>query len=1018
VSTATGLGLRFLGEIDVSLGGRTLGLPPSRKTRALLAYLALTGRPHRRDRLCSLLWDVADDPRGALRWSLSRLRAVLDEPERQRIRSHGDSVAFDPQGAWVDVAVVRRRVSEGLRDTTSVEELREIAGLFRGELLEGLDLDDFGDFHAWCVAEREDARRLHAEVLSQLIERLRAAPHDALPHARALASIDPLDGRARAELLQLLLRSERQQEAEQQYESARRLLRELGRDTALAAVEDAWSRGRARHSTAAAAAPLDGSPAAGWQATSKPAESEALVGRDAELAWLDSLLASTLAGGRENVLLLVGEPGIGKSRLLAALCALARRRRATVLEGRSFEAEASRPYAAWAEALRGLPAAALGSQRADLAPVLPQLAAPAEGGSRERLFDAVAAVIASQTRDGGAVVLTFDDVQWLDPASAELMHYVARTSRERPLLLALTARDGELPDNEAASRLVRGLRQQRLLEQRRLEPLSATETAALVRAVAPAADAGHVFAESAGNPLFASELARSIALGDAPLPGSLVDLIRQRIERLPPEAGEVVRWASVVGRGFDLERLRALVALEIERLLAALECLERHGLLRSDAQREGAYAFTHEVVRRAVYGELSGPRRRLMHLRVARVLEAAGEAARERAAELAHHAAQAGETGLAASACVAAGRRSLQLFANEAAFAFARGGRRHADTLPEPERTERLLELLQVELAARRPAEPAAVAREVEALAARALDEGRPEHARLGYHLLAWLRWEQGDGTQAEQHTLRAELVSRAGSERDQVTAMAEAARCLALLERDLTRAEALALEARARAERTGVRPSAIADAEGMLRLHAGLAERAAELFEQARVQARSEGDRLAEFQALEHLVAVHQQRGAWDEAWGLCGELVALGEKLRGGSEAAFARALWALSLRAQGHAEAAPALEAAIAELRSADAKHRLAYALTRAAQLDLADGQPALARARAEEALRAADAVDRPTEALLAGVTLASACAAEGDREAARQLVRGLRGRSNQRAAAVARRALAQLLEAESP
>src|SRR5512145_2814499 len=89
-----GLSIRVLGEIAVVRGGEGLLLPPSKKTRALLAYLAVTGRPHRRERLCSLLWDVTDDPRAALRWSLSKLRRLVDEKHRPRIVADRDGVSF------------------------------------------------------------------------------------------------------------------------------------------------------------------------------------------------------------------------------------------------------------------------------------------------------------------------------------------------------------------------------------------------------------------------------------------------------------------------------------------------------------------------------------------------------------------------------------------------------------------------------------------------------------------------------------------------------------------------------------------------------------------------------------------------------------------------------------------------------------------------------------------------------------------------------------------------------------
>jgi hypothetical protein len=158
------LELRFPGEMQVVRGGEPAELPPSKKTRGLLAYLVLTGRPHRRERLCQLLWDVADDPRGALRWSLSRLRALVDEPERPRIWAPRDSVAFDAQGARVDILALKQRCVDGLAGA-SLAELTELASQFRGELLEGLDLDDFLDFQAWCVAEREETRKLHAAVL-------------------------------------------------------------------------------------------------------------------------------------------------------------------------------------------------------------------------------------------------------------------------------------------------------------------------------------------------------------------------------------------------------------------------------------------------------------------------------------------------------------------------------------------------------------------------------------------------------------------------------------------------------------------------------------------------------------------------------------------------------------------------------------------------------------------------------------------------------------------------------------
>ncbi|HSD27705.1 MAG TPA: AAA family ATPase, partial [Vicinamibacteria bacterium] len=669
------------------------------------------------------------------------------------------------------------------------------------------------------------------------------------------------------------------------------------------------------------------------------------------------------------------------------------------------------------DALRQLPAGAVvPGLGADLGALLPELARE-EGTpqSRDRLFGAVLEVLAARAGHAPPVLIAFDDVHWLDAASAELLHYVARMSRHRPLLVALSARAGELFDNDPVQRALRGLREMGLLEELPLAPLGPEDTRELVAALAPGIDAERVFAESAGNPLFALEVARSLPDREGPLPGSLAELIRHRVDRLPSEAGDVLRWAAVLGCGFGVDRLGELMALDLDRLFAALELLERHALVRPHG--EGAYEFTHEVVRRAVYSELSHPRRRLMHLRVAERLGqvAAGETV---AAELAHHAAVAGESALAARACAAAGRRFLRQFANEEARAIARRGRHHAAEVAEPLRTRLLIDLLQVELQAHRPSDTEAAAAELETLAERALEQASAEHARLGFHLLAWLRWEEGEFADAQRHMMRAELVSRAGDERAQVVAMAEAARCLVLLERELPRAEAMALEARARSARAGgVRPSAIADAQGMLRHHQGRLDEAAELFEQARLEARQASDPLGEFQALEHLVVLRQQQKAWEEAVRLGGELEALAGKLRKGSEGPFARALVALSRHALGESEAGPALEAAIEELRTEDAKARLAYTLTRAAQVDLERGDGRRARGRSEESRRMAGVLGRPTEELLAGVTLARACLLTRDEPAARGIARELAAAGYAGASTPARRELEALLRDEA-
>jgi adenylate cyclase len=217
------LTLNLLGELEVIRDGETLALPASRKARALFVYLAATGRPHRRDRLCSIFWDIPDDPRGALRSSLSMLRRVADTPDRRHIVAERDTVRFDSADAEVDLLEVRRMLAPGI-DAVPTQELERTTAWFRGQFAEGLDLSNCPDFQGWCVTEREEARRLHMLILRTLIERHAAAPEAALPHARALVRVDTDEVSAHVTLLRVLIAGGRQREAEEQRDVSARLL--------------------------------------------------------------------------------------------------------------------------------------------------------------------------------------------------------------------------------------------------------------------------------------------------------------------------------------------------------------------------------------------------------------------------------------------------------------------------------------------------------------------------------------------------------------------------------------------------------------------------------------------------------------------------------------------------------------------------------------------------------------------------------------------------------------------------
>jgi hypothetical protein len=382
-----------------------------------------------------------------------------------------------------------------------------------------------------------------------------------------------------------------------------------------------------------------------------------------------------------------------------------------------------------------------------------------------------------------------------------------------------------------------------------------------------------------------------------------------------------------------------------------------------------------------------------MHRRVAELLEQDSVLEPERAADLAHHAAQSGDAALAARAMVSAGWLCLRFFANDEASALAsRGLQWVAQLASEAERVCLTLELREVMLSAAPIVDFENAAREYAALAEQALDHGRLSHARRGYYMASYVHWMHGHVASAREEILQAERVARGGSDEEHIAGMAEAARCLAMLERDLTHADAMLMEARALATRKGMTHIAIPAALGMLRFHENKLDESEELFKEARTLARARGHRLDEFQANEYLAMIDLERGRPEAARAHCRALVELGDKVREGSERPFARALDALCHYVL-EDDAAP-LDDALEGLRAADAKQRLAYTLTRAASLDVERGRPALAIARAAEALRYAEALDRPTEIVLAHAVLAQAHRAVADAAACAKHVAALK------------------------
>ncbi len=929
----SGLRLQVLGDLEVLRDGCAQALPPSRKTRGLLAFLALQPRPLRREQLCELLWEIPDDPRGSLRWSLSKIRKLVDEPDCPRIIADRDSVAFDTSAVDIDLLELHRVA--GAAAEMPLQALQEIAGRSQGGFLEGLELPDFHDFHAWCVGERERAIRARASILAELCRRLDNRPEDALEYAQARVALQPFEEAPRLDLIRLLLQLGRREEAQQQQRIGLEKLAELG-------GKDSATLRRALQEPA---------PPAVTPATSRqPLPDYSLVGRDAALATLRSHIA---AADGARALLLRGEPGLGKSCLLQAAAAMAREAGAGILKATAFESENMRPFGVWNDALRrALPENATS-----------RLLASGDQVSREQVFDSLVADLKSRTASHPVVALC-DDVHWADDSSLNALHYVLRNNRNQPLRVIVASREAELRDNATLQQVVRALRADGLLEEIVLQPLSAGEIEQLVRQQFPAADAAALAGESGGNPLFALELARAGLEGG----GSLAELVAERMAGLDEDARNLMAWCSVLAPRISVRSLEQASELPPQLIDDALERAEQQGLLLPG---ERGLRFAHELIRRAIYEALGPSRRHAMHRRAAELLEVEAALDLDLAADLAHHARLSGDPWLAGTAMVSAGRLCLRFYANDAAMDLYRQGMAFASQLGDAQRVCLSLELGEIRLNASSEADWPALEQEFVGLAEQAMDHGSRSHARIGYQMAAHLRWMHGETRAARRFSQQAERVTRGASEQAQVLGQAEAAKCLALLERDLSEADALVMEARALARRSGTDCVAIPMTLGILRYYEDRLDEAVDHLEEARSLAKTDGDRISEYLANEYLAMVEIERADCHAAERHARTLVAIGERLREGSERPFAGAVQALC-----HfgitGDVAP-LETALAGLRAADAKQRLAFVLNRAALCSVEGGDFARAAGFAREALQLARVMERPSEILLALLSL---------------------------------------------
>ncbi len=209
----------LLGPLQVIQNKDQLRLPPSRKVRALLAYLAMATRPVSREKLCELFWDVANDPRGELRWCLSKLRPLVDTPTTTRLIANREQVRIDTNSLNID-AVSLERSAQMTLTSGSPEDLQSLRALFRGPFLEGLSVDRAPLFDNWLAGERHRFGQLQQQLLERLSSVLPPESDDRIAILRERIEVAPFDEAAHVELVHTLLCRALYAEAEHQIDSS------------------------------------------------------------------------------------------------------------------------------------------------------------------------------------------------------------------------------------------------------------------------------------------------------------------------------------------------------------------------------------------------------------------------------------------------------------------------------------------------------------------------------------------------------------------------------------------------------------------------------------------------------------------------------------------------------------------------------------------------------------------------------------------------------------------------------
>jgi DNA-binding SARP family transcriptional activator len=702
--------IRLCGRFSAEVEGRTLDdLLPGRQGRLLFAYLAASGgRAVPREQLIDALWPerLPKDPAAAFSVVLSKLRRsvgadLVQGSAELRLALPGGRI--DVVAAEQAVAAARSALEQ--RDWPAVRKQASAAlEALDGEFLVGSDAP-------WIEDRRRELESVRLEALELVGRAGLALGGGALMAAeraaRELVERSPYRESGYALLMETVAARGDVAEALLVFDRLRVLLRDqLGVSPSAALQELHATLLEGRHPRV----PADRKPDTAWiEELPLPRALERLapstfVGRQAELARLVGCWERVLSG--ECVVALVsGEPGIGKTRLLAELSGRLRTSGAGVLYGAMEQHARLDPYEPIADALRGLAdqappgafAAAcerggtalfrLAPEFFDRAPDVHEHAGQEATLERQRLFQAIDLVL-RELAAATPVLLALDDLHWADQPALALLRHIARSAADAPLLITATYRHTDLALDHPLTPALADLRRLGTIEDVSLSGLQENDIAELVAAMTGRDDrqelASGLYAATDGNPLFVTEALRHVSEGTpleaalggvpGPLSGGVKQVIAGRLSRLGEPSRRALSAASVIGREFELAVLERAAGVEGDDLLDALEEALAAGLLLEAAGRPGRFSFSHALVRDFLYGSLSGVRRSRLHGRIGRELERFHRGDLEpHLGELAQHFLESARLGANAEKAfhyaLAAGRRAADLFAWEEAEA-------------------------------------------------------------------------------------------------------------------------------------------------------------------------------------------------------------------------------------------------------------------------------------------------------------------------------------------------------------